>query len=188
MHNRLMAQPARMRAYWLLDMLYTTDDLAYELGIGRDEITQNLIPNGLPHAKDGQGRIWIHGLTMSKWPKAQSTGEVCPSSEAGNGRIHRENYLAVRAYLDYQKDVMQLDAGSVRVKRAWLNYLLKWAGPSHFKSAADKRLIFPQYGGGQADESATAGAPKPGRHQRRLRLCPRVPHLGARAPAHHAWR
>lgn len=58
------------RANVLLDMLYTPKELAEELGDGLTpkRIYQYLIPDhNMPHEKDAQGHVFLHGLAVAKW-------------------------------------------------------------------------------------------------------------------------
>jgi ribosomal protein S27AE len=65
--QRLLPADVQRRAKGLLDMLYTPDDLADDLGIDQRLVYVRLIPAGLPHTKDKSGHIWIHGLEASQW-------------------------------------------------------------------------------------------------------------------------
>lgn len=62
-----LRREVKFRAWGLLDMLYTPAELAEELQIDRDEIYHVLIPAGLPHQRDENRHIWIHGLTAATW-------------------------------------------------------------------------------------------------------------------------
>lgn len=57
----------RARAWGLLDMLYSVSELAEELDVSHDVVYKQFIPAGLPHTKDGAGRIWIHGPAAATW-------------------------------------------------------------------------------------------------------------------------
>lgn len=54
----------------LLDMLYKPSELSEEISVSLDTIYGSYIPNGLPHTKDENGRIWIHGLACAAWMRA----------------------------------------------------------------------------------------------------------------------
>jgi len=65
--QRLLPADVQRRAKGLLDMLYTPDDLADDLGIPQRMVYRRLIPAGLPHTKDSRGHIWIPGPEASQW-------------------------------------------------------------------------------------------------------------------------
>ena len=67
MANRLLPQPAKLRARGLLDMLYSPEDLAFELQIDKRAIYRKLIPAGLPCRKDDTGHVWVHGPEAARW-------------------------------------------------------------------------------------------------------------------------
>src|SRR5574340_336969 len=71
----ILPHAARLRANGLLDMMYTPEDLSYELGIEKWEIRQKLLPAGLPHQKDKTGHVWIHGLEARMWIRALGQGK-----------------------------------------------------------------------------------------------------------------
>lgn len=62
-----LPRAARFRAWGLLDMLYSVSELADELGIHHDVIYKQLIPAGLPHTRDDNDHIWIHGPAAAAW-------------------------------------------------------------------------------------------------------------------------
>lgn len=51
----------------LLDMEYRPSELAQEIDVNVSVIYQTYIPGGLPHRRDKQGSIWIHGSTFKSW-------------------------------------------------------------------------------------------------------------------------
>ncbi len=59
--------------------------------------------------------------------------------------INRENYLAIRGFLQFREEVLQLDPESVKVSFRWLKHLLKWADETPFPDAPTIRPVFPQY-------------------------------------------
>lgn len=63
----ILPRTAKCRATGLLDMMYTPDDLAQELGITKRDIYHKLIPAGLPHIRDESGHVWIYGPEVAKW-------------------------------------------------------------------------------------------------------------------------
>jgi hypothetical protein len=59
--------------------------------------------------------------------------------------INRDNYLAVKAFLDYQAQVMQRDPLTIKTDWGWLKHLLRWADETPFVKVAKIRPVFPQY-------------------------------------------
>ena len=59
--------------------------------------------------------------------------------------IHRQNYLDVRAYLDYQAGVRQLSAGTINALWSRLRHLLEWADDKPFSKGGRIRPGFPAY-------------------------------------------
>jgi integrase len=59
--------------------------------------------------------------------------------------IERENYLAVKAFLRFQGEVMQRDPATILTERGWLKHLLRWADDRLLTDAAKIRPVFPQY-------------------------------------------
>ena len=52
----------------LLDMMYTSGELAEELGVKREWVTKTLHDYyHVPAEIDSNGRLWFHGLTVQKW-------------------------------------------------------------------------------------------------------------------------
>jgi hypothetical protein len=73
----------RHKAKHLLDMLYTPNEFADELGMTRDYIYKVLIPAGLPHTKDARRHIWIHGPMVALWAKSFNKAKL--KFEKGEG-------------------------------------------------------------------------------------------------------
>lgn len=59
--------------------------------------------------------------------------------------INRDNYFAVKEYLDYRRQYDLLDDASVRVEESWLQHLLEWAGPRSFADAPKIQPPYPIY-------------------------------------------
>ena len=53
----------------LLNMLYRPSEIAEELGVNVDTVYRGYLPAGLPHTRDDEGNIWIHGLTFADWAR-----------------------------------------------------------------------------------------------------------------------
>ncbi|MDL1909683.1 hypothetical protein FBQ81_03165 [Chloroflexi bacterium CFX6] len=53
----------------LLDMLYKPSEIAEEIGVATDTIYRSYLPAGLPHTRDSQGSIWIHGPAFIAWAR-----------------------------------------------------------------------------------------------------------------------
>lgn len=56
--------------------------------------------------------------------------------------INRDNYFAVKEYLEYRRQYDLLSDSSVRLEESWLRHLLEWAGPH---SLADSPKLQPPY-------------------------------------------
>jgi len=54
----------------LLDMLYKPSEIANEIGVTQDTIYRCYLPAGLPHTRDAEGSIWIHGPAFIAWARA----------------------------------------------------------------------------------------------------------------------
>ena len=65
--HKLLHREAKLRSNGLLDMLYRPSEIAHELGIEQRHIYARLIPSGMPHTKDRNGSIWIHGPELAAW-------------------------------------------------------------------------------------------------------------------------
>ena len=59
--------------------------------------------------------------------------------------INRENYLAVRRYMDYIEQVKQNEPNTVKRRRIQLRHLLEWADETPFHNAPNIRPSFPRY-------------------------------------------
>lgn len=100
--------------------------------------------------------------------KSHSTKSIKPVADrprtSGAQMINRENYLVVRAFLDYRSEVLQLDPRSVKVAWTWLKHLLRWAGDVPITDAARIRPVFPRYlvaakrADGKGDETLSRNA------------------------------
>jgi len=69
-----MRQPILKRAHIirlgrLLNMMYKPAEIADEIGVIPDTIYRSYLPAGLPHIRDDQGNIWIHGPAFIAWAK-----------------------------------------------------------------------------------------------------------------------
>jgi hypothetical protein len=53
----------------LLDMLYKPSEIAEEIGVIPDTIYRSYLPAGLPHTRDDDGTIWIHGPAFAAWAR-----------------------------------------------------------------------------------------------------------------------
>jgi hypothetical protein len=52
-----------------LDMLYKPSEIAEEIGVTADTVYRSYLPAGLPHTRDAQGDIWIHGPAFTAWAR-----------------------------------------------------------------------------------------------------------------------
>lgn len=69
--------------------------------------------------------------------------------------INRDNYLDVVKYLEFQRDVIQNDEGTVIALRQRLKHLLEWADGTRFVSAKKIMPTFSTYLGGLRNEDGT---------------------------------
>lgn len=53
----------------LMNMMYKPSEIAEEIGVTNDTVYRSYLPAGLPHTRDAQGRIWIHGLAFVAWAR-----------------------------------------------------------------------------------------------------------------------
>ena len=53
----------------LLDMMYRPPEIAEEIGVTSDTIYRSYLPAGLPHTRDEDGSIWIHGPDFAAWAR-----------------------------------------------------------------------------------------------------------------------
>lgn len=65
----------------LLDMMYKPGEIAEEIGVTQDTIYRSYLPAGLPHSRDDQGSIWIHGPAFVSW--ARETVSMKKTKRAG---------------------------------------------------------------------------------------------------------
>ena len=70
----------------LLDMMYKPSEIAEEIGVTTDTIYRSYLPAGLPHVRDREGNIWIHGPTFVAW--ARETISKKKSERAGLPEDH----------------------------------------------------------------------------------------------------
>ncbi len=59
--------------------------------------------------------------------------------------INRENWKAVRLYLQYRREVDLISKSSQRLEESWLRHLLEWADDVQFLNVSKIRPSFPQY-------------------------------------------
>lgn len=57
----------------LLDMLYKPGEIAEEIGVSPDTVYRSYLPAGLPHLRDANGHIWIHGPAFIAWARQTIT-------------------------------------------------------------------------------------------------------------------
>jgi len=57
----------------ILNMMYKPSELAEEIKINPDTIYRSYMPAGLPHTRDEQGSVWIHGPAFVAWAKETIT-------------------------------------------------------------------------------------------------------------------
>ena len=53
----------------LLDMLYKPSEIADEIGVSQDTVYRSYLPAGLPHTRDEQDNVWIHGPAFIGWAR-----------------------------------------------------------------------------------------------------------------------
>lgn len=53
----------------LLNMMYKPGEIAEEIGVTQDTLYRSYLPAGLPHERDVEGNIWIHGPAFVAWAK-----------------------------------------------------------------------------------------------------------------------
>lgn len=53
----------------LLDMLYKPSEIAEEIGVTQDTVYRSYLPAGLPHVRDEQDHVWIHGPAFIAWAR-----------------------------------------------------------------------------------------------------------------------
>jgi hypothetical protein len=73
MREPLLKHVHIIRLQRFLDMLYRPNEIAEELGVHPDTVYRSYLPAGLPHVRDKQGNIWIHGPEFVAWAKATIT-------------------------------------------------------------------------------------------------------------------
>ena len=66
-HRHIMSN-LWLRRTKLLNMMYTSTELAEELSVERPYLTENLVKlHGMPAQRDEKGRYWFNGLDVRKW-------------------------------------------------------------------------------------------------------------------------
>lgn len=53
----------------LLDMMYKPSEIAEEIGVAQDTVYRSYLPAGLPHVRDADGHVWIHGPAFVAWAR-----------------------------------------------------------------------------------------------------------------------
>lgn len=59
--------------------------------------------------------------------------------------INRENYQAVKKYLEFRQNIDQVSPKTARLDETWLRHVLEWAGERSFSQAPKIKPAFPQY-------------------------------------------
>lgn len=81
----------------LLDMMYTSTELAEELGIQRQYVTQILVKRyEFPSQKDEKGRLWFHGLTVAKWIEEQHKATLAKKKDRHNHPYAEKEFYCLR--------------------------------------------------------------------------------------------
>ena len=111
MPKKLLPRHAKLRASGLLDMLYTPAELAEDLGIEKRAVYERLIPAGLPHTKDGDGRVWIHGPEAARW--------ILESGRVGKVPLAENEVYCMRC----QRAVPLIDPKRIRSKAINVSFL-----------------------------------------------------------------
>jgi len=57
----------------LLDMLYRPSEIAEEIGVTQDTVYRSYLPAGLPHIRDAEGHVWVHGPAFISWARETIT-------------------------------------------------------------------------------------------------------------------
>lgn len=66
-HKRIMDN-LWLRRTKLLNMMYTSTELADELNVDRPYLTENLVKmHGMPSERDENGRYWFSGMDVLRW-------------------------------------------------------------------------------------------------------------------------
>ncbi len=71
----------RLRLNGLLDMLYTPDELAIEIGFNQEQVYRAYVPLGCPHEREGRNHILINGKRFSAWYKKLYAKKVLHQDE-----------------------------------------------------------------------------------------------------------
>ena len=72
----------RMRLGKLLNMLYTPNELATEIGITQRQVYRVYVPVGCPSIKDEKRRLWINGRDFAGWYEATYPKQTLAKNEA----------------------------------------------------------------------------------------------------------
>ena len=56
----------------ILDMMYRPSEIAEEIGVTVDTVYRSWLPAGLPHKREPDNTIWIHGPAFVAWVKSIS--------------------------------------------------------------------------------------------------------------------
>ena len=70
----------------ILDMLYKPGEIADEIGVTQDTVYRSYLPAGLPHTRDRNGNVWIHGPAFIAW--ARETISMRKSKRVGLADDH----------------------------------------------------------------------------------------------------
>ena len=138
MNTITMTAIQKKRLLKLLRMPYAPAEIAEIAGVPECLIL-DACAAGCPHQIDDTG-AWIIGTDFLKW--AGITGN--PNS-SDRKMINRENWREVMAFLQYNEQLLQLDAKTVKRKRTHLRHLLEWAGPTPLEQATEIKPSFPVY-------------------------------------------
>lgn len=69
MRKPILKHTQIIRLSRILNMMYKPSEIAEEIEVTTDTIYRSYLPAGLPHTRDEQGNIWIHGPTFVSWAK-----------------------------------------------------------------------------------------------------------------------
>jgi hypothetical protein len=71
-----MAGQVRSKAKGLMNMMYTSAELAEALGVDRRALLDRWIKEGLPYTQDAKRRYWFNGRDVAAWVVAYKTPRV----------------------------------------------------------------------------------------------------------------
>jgi hypothetical protein len=66
----------------LLDMLYTPNEIASEIGFSRRQFYRVYIPAGCPCTRDSVGHLWVNGKEFQRWIKETYKKQEVKQNEA----------------------------------------------------------------------------------------------------------